>query len=107
MNKENEIRVVIIEPGKGPREETISNTLEAFQKIVGGYIEVVGLSGKDRMIINEEGKLNDLPYNVIATNIFQDATHSIDYIVGTAIIAATRGDNFASLDPVTATLLYL
>lgn len=104
MKKETEIRAIIIEPGKEPREETIPNTLEAFQEIVGGYIEAVGLYGEDRIIINEEGKLNGLPYNVIATEIFQNATHSTDYIVGTVIIAATRGENFASLDRVTAKL---
>ena len=35
MKKETEIRAIIIEPGKEPREETIPNTLEAFQEIVG------------------------------------------------------------------------
>lgn len=57
---EKEIRVVIIEPGKPSYRKTIPNTLEAFQDIVGGYIEVVPLPGNVRMIVNEEGKLLSL-----------------------------------------------
>ena len=106
MKKETEIRAIIIEPGKEPREETIPNTLEAFQEIVGGYIEAVELYGKDRIIINEEGKLNDLPYNVIATEIFQNATHSTDYIVGTAIIAATRVRTLQALTALLQNYIY-
>ena len=58
---EKEIRVVIIEPGEPSYRKIIPNTLEAFQEIVGGYIEVVSLPGNIRMIINEEGKLLSLP----------------------------------------------
>ena len=40
--KEKQILVVIKEPGKPPRVEPLfENTLEAFQKAVGGYIETV------------------------------------------------------------------
>jgi len=34
----------------------IENTLEQFQKIVGGYIETVPIDDKNVMIVNEEGK---------------------------------------------------
>lgn len=95
---EKEIRVVIIEPGEPSYQKTIPNTLEAFQEIVGGYIEVVSLSGNIRMIINEEGKLLSLPKNRVATELYQSTT---DYIAGTAIITETRGEDFVSLDNVT------
>ena len=95
---EKEIRVVIIEPGKPSYRKTIPNTLEAFQDIVGGYIEVVPLPGNLRMIVNEEGKLLSLPKNKAATELYQIS----DYIAGTAIITATRGEDFVSLDNVTA-----
>lgn len=96
---EKEIRVVIIEPDKPSYRKTIPNTLEAFQDIVGGYIEVVPLYGNIRMIVNEEGKLLSLPKNKAATELYHKIS---DYIVGTAIITATRGEDFVSLDNVTA-----
>ncbi|MGN0577346.1 MAG: DUF3846 domain-containing protein [Ruminiclostridium sp.] len=96
---EKEIRVVIIEPDKPSYRKTIPNTLEAFQDIVGGYIEVVPLPGNIRMIVNEEGKLLLLPKNRAATELYRSRT---DYIAGTAIIVATRGEGFTSLDNVTA-----
>ena len=38
--KENQILVIIKEPGKDPVVEPLfDNTLEAFQEAVGGYIE--------------------------------------------------------------------
>lgn len=96
---EKEIRVVIIEPGEPSYRKTIPNTLEAFQNIAGGYIEVVPLYGNIRMIVNEEGKLLSLPKNKAATELYQKIS---DYIAGTAIITATRGEDFVSLDNVTA-----
>lgn len=96
---EKKIRVVIIEPGEPSYRKTIPNTLKAFQDIVGGYIEEVPLAGNLRMIVNEEGKLLSLPKNKAATELYQRKS---DYIVGTAIITATRGEGFVSLDNVTA-----
>lgn len=44
--KEKQILVVIKEPGKPPRVEPLfENTLEAFQKAVGGDIETVTMHG--------------------------------------------------------------
>lgn len=71
-----------------------SPSLEELQKLVGGYIEVVNVifnGNSSQMIINEEGKLNVLPYNAIATKILQQTAKNkgyinLDYIVGTAII---------------------
>ena len=45
-------------------------TLEELQEWVGGYIEVIKMIHDDREcmgIINEEGKLKDLPFNLNAT----------------------------------------
>lgn len=41
-------------------------SLEELQEIVGGYIEIVECE-KNIMVINEEGKLMNLPFNHIAT----------------------------------------
>jgi hypothetical protein len=78
-NMEKQIRVIIVEPKKPARIETISNSLETKQKIVGGYIECVRFDGFD-IIINEEGKLEGLEPNF---SIYD----GMDYIAGTAIFA--------------------
>ena len=87
--KENQILVVIKEPGQPPRVEPLfNNTLEAFQEAVGGYIETVTVATDLTIICNEEGRLLGLPFNV---NLF-----SVDF-VGTIIIAGVKGDEFCSL----------
>ena len=37
------INILAIKPGEQPERLTIDNTLEAKQKLVGGYIEAFGL----------------------------------------------------------------
>lgn len=67
-------------------------SLEELQGYVGGYIEFVGLNG-DIMVVNEEGKLNDLPYNEKATKFFQFVHGDIDVIVGDVLIASQKEIN--------------
>ena len=50
-----QISVLIKEPGKKPRRESIPNTLEALQRVVGGYIETVTFASDVVIICNEEG----------------------------------------------------
>ena len=67
------INVLIVEPYKLPYEKEIPNTLEAKQKIVGGYIEQTCILDDDSvfLICNEEGKINgmrpnrDIGYDII------------------------------------------
>lgn len=62
--------------------------LEEVQLLVGGYIEVVRLSDKLIMIVNENGKIEGLNYNFIATRIaeFFKALRAGDYICGDAVV---------------------
>lgn len=60
--------------------------LEELQKIVGGYIEIVSLLDNEIMVINEEGKLTDLPINENATEIYNEADGFYDYIVGDVLV---------------------
>lgn len=60
-------------------------SLKELKDIVGGHIEVVNL-GDDYMVVNEEGKLLDLPLNLSATRIYQHFTRIGDYIVGDVLI---------------------
>ena len=52
--KEKEITVLKVEPGKSPETVTMPNTLDAMQKMVGGYIEVLPLSDVC-LVCNEAG----------------------------------------------------
>lgn len=73
-----------------PKEKTYS--LEELQKFVGGYIEIHHLAdGKLCMVINEEGKINHLPLNPMATRIFNlfSPVSFYDYIVGNVLICGS------------------
>jgi hypothetical protein len=87
----NKIQVLIIPVKENPYMETIENSLEDFQKIVGGYIEVIGTSEGYNVVINEEGKLMDLEPNIIIHNGF-------DTINGQFLVALDDGEGeFASI----------
>lgn len=60
--------------------------LEELQKVVGGYIEIINLGNDEIMVVNEEGKLEDLPYNFFATQMYQRSTRALDYIAGDALV---------------------
>jgi hypothetical protein len=69
--------------------------LDAMQAVVGGYIEHVmlypayvsaGISYK-HLVVNEEGKLEGLPTNSVATDIaLEHGLRPDDFIVGPAIL---------------------
>lgn len=87
--KEKQILVVIKEPGQAPRVEPLfDNTLEAFQKAVGGYIETVTIAEDMVIICNEEGRLMGFPSNVAVAGVG---------FVGTILAVGVKGDEFASL----------
>ena len=62
-------------------------TLDDYQKIVGGYIEVVVLADGCSMYVNEEGKLDGLPVNAAATVLVPG-----DVIVGNVLIVGPTDD---------------
>lgn len=69
----SKINVLII-PTHGPaRVEEITPDLPTFQRIVGGYIEPISGDGWGAYC-NEEGKINGLPVNGLAS--------AIAYIIG-------------------------
>lgn len=59
--------------------------LKFLQGAVRGYIEVVYLSNGWLMIVNEEGKINGLPVNDLATTIYQIHHGESDIIVGDVV----------------------
>ena len=95
--KENQILVLIKEPGKPARVEPLfDNTLEAFQQAVGGYIETVTIATDAVIICNEEGRLLALPHNCRFCGID---------LCGPILIAGYSGDEFTSLSAETTGLL--
>ena len=61
-------------------------TYEELREIVGGFIQIIFLKDKF-MIINEEGKLNNLPYTDNATVLYRaNFRNTTDFIVGDALL---------------------
>lgn len=91
------IQVVIVEPNRTPYKKTIPNTLEAFNNIVDGHIEHLYIGEIKKgvrlgLIINEEGKLLQLPFNRKIIDV--------DTLVGTFFITAYNvlGENISLTD---------
>lgn len=82
------IKVIVKLPGELPEVRTIPNTLEALQEIVGGYIETVTVATDLVAIVNEEGRLMELPYNVHLCG---------EPIVGPLIFAGVDGDELCDV----------
>lgn len=75
-----------------------SITLEETQKAVGGYIEVAGTAFDGLvMIVNEEGKLWNLPYNPVATAVKGVGGLPDDYIVGTVLLVHPDGEDLVGI----------
>ena len=71
---------------KAPKNGT-DFSLEELQEFVGGYIEILRMGGSLIMVVNEEGKLLDLPSNKTATKEYWFYTKNYsDYIVGNVLI---------------------
>ena len=75
--------IVIYNPRNGKDYE-----LDELQSIVGGYIEIIRLDDEWLMIINDEGKLYQMPLNQLATYIAKEkkAISSTDFVVGDVLV---------------------
>ena len=83
--KRKEIRVLMVEPGKHPKEATIGNDLDSLQKAVSigcdhqGLIEIVGIEDRVCILCNEEAKLIGLEGN---RRLGRDILAGVFYVVG-------------------------
>lgn len=83
------VKIIVIEPSKEPEVRELKEiSLKAMQEIVEGYIEVIGFDRDTLLVINEEGKLRNLPLN------FQIRHHTI---VGTVFICGKQGEDMIGL----------
>ena len=70
--------------------------LELLQSLVGGYIECVPtMFPHIEMLVNEEGKLDGMKYNKVATDISRVSEY--DMIVGDAVLCKVCGDHLVGL----------
>ena len=90
------MKAFLLEPEQPGREIEIENTLEALQAAVGGYIEIVTLGDGLAAIVNEEGKINDLPFN---RGLYAGGMDPVDYLYGNILFVGTDGEDFRSLTP--------
>ena len=65
-------------------------TLEELKEIVGGYIEIIYLTENKIMVINDEGKLINLPHNENATTLYRICLNTNDFIVGDVLVCHTN-----------------
>lgn len=64
---------------------------DELNSFVGGLIEIIWLNNEDLMVVNEEGKLKDLPFNEKATELYGSIFgESTDFIVGDALICKSN-----------------
>ncbi len=58
------MKILIVEPGRYPRAADIPHTLEAMQKVVGGYIQAI-YPWEDRvgLVCDDEGLLKQYRFN--------------------------------------------
>lgn len=76
-----------------PKNEGKTFTLEELKEYVGGWIECVYLNKHQVLVINEEGKLLNLPYNAIATEAYRLAFQpNNDCIVGDALLCTLTSE---------------
>lgn len=83
------IKVIIKRPDEPVGHVTaISNTLQNFQRTVGGNIETICLDVDAIIICNEEGKLRNLEPNIEIDG---------DILVGTIIVVGIAEEDFADI----------
>ena len=56
--------------------------LQSAQLFVGGYVECVSFPNGDLLLLNEEGKLMDMPLNPEATTLWRAMFDNDNYITG-------------------------
>ena len=95
------MKVLIVEPGKYPREAEIAGDLKSMQEIVGGYIQAVHLDDLDDSVVlvcNEEGKFMNLPAN---RGLRDKNGQMYDIVCGTFFLCGVPpdSDHFTGLTP--------
>ena len=89
------IKALVVEPMKPCYVQEFPDTLEAMQKIVGGYIQAVyPFSEPVAVVCSEEGKMLGLPFN---RPLMDEDGLPYDILCGTFFVAGVDGERFVSL----------
>ena len=81
-------KILVVEPNKEPFVKTVQDIEKSIIEIVGTDLTYLRLSKKIDIVYNDEGKLNDLPFN----RVIKD-----DVLCGTFVIVAHHKDKWISL----------
>lgn len=102
---QNKLQVIRLTPGKAPEVAFIDKGLDALQKEVGGYIEVLGIKSGIDAYVNEEGLLDGLPFNRFLPTLWGGGR--LIPVVGPAVIAGhdDEGETIGLTDGQVADLL--
>ena len=80
--KAKALEVIDVTPANGSNFK-----YEELRNYVGGYIEIVRLNDKQILVVNEEGKCLNLPYNALATELLRMAHPAcVDIVVGDVLL---------------------
>lgn len=92
---ENQLHVLLVEPGKVPVEVSIGSELEDLQEVIGGHIEVAYYFEDPAVIVcDEEGKIKGLPLN---RAICGEDGEIKDIMAGSFLICGDGEEDFESL----------
>lgn len=83
------MKIVVKEVGQEPEVKEVENELHVLQGIVGGYIQCVSLPKNVLCICNEEGKILNMPANIVL---------GFDVICGDILFCSSNGEDFDSLN---------
>ena len=91
------MKVLLVKPGEYAEEVEIDNRLSTLQKIVGGRIEIYSPNNDPvTYVLNEEGKLAELPRN---RAIYNQNGNIVDIIHGNFLVCGVGEEDFVSLSP--------
>lgn len=75
-------------PGEAWEEVEIENTLEALQAEVGGYIAIDTLRSDLVLVVNAEGAINGMRFNM---NLYETP------LFGTILVVGAKGNEFCDI----------
>ena len=95
MEQNESLTVLLIEPERYPKVVQIGSDLKSLQQAVGGWIEAVyPWEDKAAIILNEEGKINQLPLN---RALRTEDGEIYDVTAGNILVVGLGEENFTSL----------
>lgn len=86
------MQILVVEPEKRPYLQEIEGNLESMQAVVGGLIEPV-YDGDCAIVVNEEGKISNLPFN----RVLIEGKEIIDFLFGRFFICGVGEENFTDI----------